>query len=210
MERIEVPWNKAKDLLYEGDVALVRGNGIYSWWIKHFTRGEYSHAGLIGFCGNFIELVHFREFEGGRSISLKREVNHYPGQIDIYRLIPEYNYCKYDSDVQKIEDKKIVLDGTILRKITNVMREWSGRDYGWGLIWKLMKQRLPFLRILYSPSFEDEKEDANDYTPVCSSSVVAAIRFHYFDIVPNLSDADVTPNDISHSAGVKYLFTLVP
>lgn len=210
MERIEVPWNNAKNLLMDADVLLFRGNGIYSWWIKHFTRGNYSHAAVAGFCGNFIECIEAREWKGIRSVSLRHEVNLYPGQIDVYRLVPKYIQPIYNADQQKVVENELTLDGTIRRKIVNIMREWGGRDYGWGLIWKLMKQRLPLLRMFYSPSFEDEKDDANNYTPVCSSAVVAAIRCHYFDIVPNLSDADITPSDLSHSTALKYLFTLVP
>ena len=65
-----IKYGRAKELIQEGDILLFRGSGIIGFLIKRYTAGVHSHVALAHKDGNILECVEFREFMGGRSVSL--------------------------------------------------------------------------------------------------------------------------------------------
>ena len=210
MEKINLGWNDARKLIEDADVLLFRGSGWYSKWIRFASRGEYTHAGLAAWCSDFLEILEFREWKGGRATSLRREVDNMPGEIDVFRLSHSASRLHYDASQDKILTDRIELWNPLKKEIVKEMREMLGIDYGWCRIWEMAKQRLPIMRLFFAPSYDDKADSPEGIYPVCSTAVVGAIRKHYIDLVPNLSDFEVTPSDIARSSHLNYLFTLVP
>lgn len=210
MNKIELNWNKARSIIDDADVLLFRGSGWYSKWIKFASRGEYTHAAIAGWCSDFLECLEFREWKGGRATSLRHEVDAMPGEIDVFRLSHYASMIHYDPVLDKIITDRVELSSTCKRDIVREMREMLGLDYGWKRIWEMAKQRLPLARFFFLPSYDDKAESPSDIYPVCSTAVVGAIRKHYIDVVPNLSDFEVTPSDLARASHLNYLFTLVP
>ena len=70
---ILVPYHEAKPYIEEADVLLFRGKGLSSWLIKRYGSGVHSHAGMAHWDGDNLECEEFREFKGGRAVSLKSQ-----------------------------------------------------------------------------------------------------------------------------------------
>lgn len=200
-----VPYDKAQHLIKEGDILLFRGRGLISRIIEWIGRGRYSHAALASIFPPIIECVEFREFKGGRSVNLMHEVEQYPNLIDVYRPVSKMRYAVVSNDGSDItiEEQWKVFDG---KKATNALRELTGLSYNWKLIWRLARYWIPIERLLVQPSYDDSAD--NRFNPVCSTAVARVIHSTFTDLVPNLADFEVTPDDLSRSALLNYLFTL--
>ena len=83
---ILVPYHEAKQSIKEADVLLYRGKGLVSWLIKRYGGGMHSHAAMAHWDGEHLECLEFREFKGGRSVSLKSQVATHPDNIDVFRV----------------------------------------------------------------------------------------------------------------------------
>ena len=90
-----VPFSKAISHLKEADILLFRGTGAISWAIKRYSGGIHSHAGMIHRDGEHIQCVEFREFKGGRSVSLKTQVESHPDTIDVFRVVDSLRYDSF-------------------------------------------------------------------------------------------------------------------
>ena len=131
---ILVPFSKALPHLKEADVLLFRGVGAVSWAIKRYSGGIHSHAGMIHRDGEHIQCVEFREFKGGRSVSLKTQVESHPDTIDVFRVVDSLRYDSFAmSELSGDVTGKMSLEFTddIAQKVTGTMMDLTGLPYGW-------------------------------------------------------------------------------
>ena len=205
---ILVPYHEAKTYIKEADVLLFRGEGLISWLIKRYGSGVHSHAGMAHWDGDNLECLEFREFKGGRGVSLERQVETHPDNIDVFRVSPiiSVNSFKNKSTETpyKHDSKKICFTDDVAKKTTDVMLDLTGLPYGWKNFWKLGKHYLPFVRLAKQNIKDDDPTDVF----VCSTAVAYAFRKAYIDPVPYLADAAVMPADLARSALFKYQFTI--
>jgi hypothetical protein len=191
---ILVPYHEAKQSIKEADVLLYRGKGLVSWLIKRYGGGMHSHAAMAHWDGEHLECLEFREFKGGRSVSLKSQVATHPDNIDVFRVA---NLIEYG-------DERHELTEDIAGNIVDIMIKNTGLPYGWKNFWKLGKHYVPFLRLAKQNMKDDDPADVF----VCSTAVAYAFRKAYIDPVPYLADAAVMPADLARSALFKYQFTI--
>ena len=189
-----VPYQEALNQIKEADVLLFRGEGLISWLIKRYGSGVHSHVGIAHWDDDDLQCLEFREFKGGRAVSLKRVVENHPDNIDVFRVANsiEFGDVKYE-----LTDE--VADG-----ITDVMKGITGLPYGWKNFWKLGRHYLPFCRL----AEQNVKDDDPTNVFVCSTAVAYGYRIAYVDPVPYLADSAVTPADLARSAIFQYKFTI--
>ena len=189
-----IPYSEAAPLIQEADILLFRGKGIMSWLIQRYGSGVHSHVGIAHWDNKNLQCVEFREFKGGRSVSLKRQVNSNPSGIDVFRAASRVDYG----------NDSYVLDELTKSKITTIMLKLTGLPYGWTNIYKLVKHYLPFCRL----AKQNIKDDNATKIFVCSTAAAYAYRMAYIDPVPYLADSAVTPSDLARSSLFEYQFTL--
>ena len=190
----KIPYSEAKKLIKEGDVLLFRGKGIISWLIKRYGSGLHSHAAIAHWDGDHLQCVEFREFKGGRSVSLRTQVNDTPSGSDVFRSAQKVQY----------EKEGYNLTDAIRSKISSILMLLTGLPYGWKNIWKLGLHYFPFCRL--AP--QNTKDEDPTKVFVCSTAVAYAYRMAYIDPVPYLADSAVTPADLARSALFQYQFTI--
>ena len=134
-----IPYSEAMPLIQEADILLFRGKGVMSWLIKRYGSGVHSHVGIAHWDNENLQCVEFREFKGGRSVSLKTQVDNSPFGIDVFRAAKRVDY----------ENDSYVLDDLTKSKVTTIMLKLTGLPYGWRNIWKLVKHYLPFCRLAH-------------------------------------------------------------
>ena len=191
---ILVPYHEAKQYIKEADVLLFRGKGLVSWLIKRYGGGMHSHAAMAHWDGDHLECLEFREFKGGRSVSLKSQVATHPDNIDVFRV----------ASLIEHDDEKHMLTEDTSDRITDIMIKNTGLPYGWKNFWKLGKHYVPFLRLAKQNMKDDDPTDVF----VCSTAVAYAFRKAYIDPVPYLADTAVMPADLARSALFQYQFTI--
>ena len=189
-----IPYSEATPLIQEADILLFRGKGIMSWLIQRYGSGVHSHVGIAHWDNENLQCVEFREFKGGRSVSLKRQVNSNPFGIDVFRAAKRVDY----------ENDSYILDELTKSKITTIMLKLTGLPYGWTNICKLIKHYLPFCRLAQ----QNIKDNNATKIFVCSTAAAYAYRMAYIDPVPYLADSAVTPSDLARSSLFEYQFTL--
>ena len=221
---ILVPYHEAKQHIREADVLLFRGKGLSSWLIKRYGSGVHSHAGMAHWDGErlangamagnggHLQCVEFREFKGGRAVSMKSQVETHPDNIDVFRAASPLTYSSFSAWPENEEKRSIKIDYVedriqkpfTPRDITDVMINLTGLPYGWKNIWKLARHYLPFCRL--APQNIKDDDPMNVF--VCSTAVAYAYRQAYIDPVPYLADSAVMPADLARSALFKYQFTI--
>ena len=189
-----VPYHEALDQIKEADVLLFRGEGLISWLIKRYGSGVHSHAAMAHWDDDNLQCVEFREFKGGRAVSLKSQVETHPDNIDVFRV----------ADSIFFENEKYYLTEEISNKVTDVIHDITGLPYGWKNFWKLGKHYLPFCRL----AEQNIKDDDPTTIFECSTAVVYAYRMAYIDPVPYLAVSAVTPADLARSSVFQYKFTI--
>ncbi len=189
-----IPYSEAMPLIQEADILLFRGKGIMSWLIKRYGSGVHSHVGIAHWDNENLQCVEFREFKGGRSVSLKTQVDNSPFGIDVFRAAKRVDY----------ENDSYILDDLTKSKVTTIMLKLTGLPYGWRNIWKLVKHYLPFCRLAQ----QNIKDNNATKIFVCSTAAAYAYRTAYIDPVPYLADSAVTPSDLARSSLFEYQFTL--
>ena len=209
------PYQEAKSHIKEADVLLFRGEGLISWLIKRYGSGVHSHAAMAHWDGDNLECLEFREFKGGRGVSLERQVETHPDNIDVFRATPIISINEFTAWPENKEDRSIKIDykhdskkryfsDDVAKATTDVMSGLTGLPYGWKNFWKLGKHYLPFCRL----AEQNVKDDDPTNVFVCSTAVVYAYRKTYVDPVPYLADTAVTPADLARSALFQYQFTI--
>jgi len=203
---INMPYEEALKHIKEGDVLLFRGRGIISWLIKRYSSGVHSHAGVAHWDGETLECIEFREFKGGRAVSLKSQIESHPDNIDVFRALENIQYDEFvkAGRMGSMGIKYLTFDESVAKSVTRTMLEITGLDYGWKNFWRLARHYLPFYR-LAPQNMKDE--DPNDVF-VCSTAVAYAYRKNYMDPVPYLADSATTPADLARSPLFQYQFTI--
>jgi hypothetical protein len=198
-----VAYSKAKEVIKEGDILLFRGSGIIGFFIKRYTGGVHSHVGVVHKDGDILECVEFREFKGGRVVSLKGQVDAHPLKIDVFRPVSTISYDIMDTEgnIETLE-KKYTKD--VAKSMTEDIIRWTGQSYGWKNIWKMFSRFVPIVRLFKQNIDDDEVAHAK----VCSTAVTISLRRNYMDPVPYLADERVSPADLARSPLIQYLFTI--
>jgi len=226
MERVLIPYSQGKVLVNEADVLLFRGSGWASYFLSRSGKSTYTHVAMASWINGrantpdgILECVEFREGSpiaglfnsnaagSGRAVNLSREVNKYPGCIDVYRPIP---YCtKWVFDEEK-EDLKLERTFLVHKDVTDTMRKLTGLPYGWRRIWWLAKQSMAGFRLFTDVESLQDDESGDIIYPVCSTAVAYCFNKNGFDLINNKSDEWTEPGDVARSARLSYLFTLEP
>jgi hypothetical protein len=202
-----VNYNHIKQFIQEGDILLIRPKNIWGYFIAKAGYGLYSHTAMASWHNGTLECIEFKEFIGGRTISMDRAVSQYGDRIDFFRVLPqitELNF-KYSNNIlyeQKISKK---LDAY---KVTQYMRNLTGLPYGWLRVAIFLRRKVPFLRWLFSVSIDDKVSSQYYVYPVCSTAIALSYNKMYTDLVPFKSDFEVEPSDLSRSKMLYYMFTI--
>ena len=201
-----ISYTQARSLINEGDVVLIRGHSIWSWFIQKFGRSPYSHVGLASWHNgqNILELIEFREKIGGRSSNLSYTVKDNSGLIDIYR--PADYYQKVFFKHNQIYREQVKLD---TKAITNTLRNMTGRPYGWATIRRFVKRNMLVLRLVYKSTESINDKPKKLIYPVCSTAVAYAFNTNNFDLLRNKGDSWMEPGHIALSPLLHYLFTVI-
>lgn len=201
-----------KDELGDAWLLQFRGQGFVSWLIKFGSNGPWSHSGMVIrdvrghlMCGEV------REFKGGRLVTLKSQVEKFPGQIDVF----EPNFNGGWSEKYRPE------------KAAAFMVGMAGTDYGWYHVWQASLKHLPFVRlgIQYVASrfkwgrkylekcLRGQFRDAykKDRPPFCSMAVDSAYLYGGgVDVIKNRDSEFTEPSDLAYSMFFEYRYTLNP
>lgn len=200
-----VPFEEAKSLIKEGDILLFKGSGLIGFLIKRYTDGDHSHVAMAHLDGETWECVEFREFIGGRSVSLKSQVDANPTQIDVFRPLNKISYQEVDKESGKVVFINKSYDEETAKRTVQEIIKWTGQSYGWKNIWGMLVRFLPLVK-LFSKQNTDDDDLAK--AKVCSTAVTVALRKNYIDPVPYLADDRVSPADLARSPLLQYLFTI--
>ena len=221
------PLSAVEHLIKEGDVLLFRGKGITASFIRRSGKGVHTHAGLASWCceNTILEIVEVREWYGGRSVNLKGQLDA-DGRIDVFRPSSTVEWWQNANEGPPDDKLKILVKGEMPgsetiplpvivkktasyngRKATNYMRGLTGASYGWGLIWLIVRYKIPLLR-RYWPITTDDTWQPGGIFQVCSTAIAEAFCQTFVDLVPNLPNALVEPSDLARSPLLHYLFSI--
>ncbi len=200
-------YQTASKLIKEGDILLFRAPETvwsFGYWVAAYTGGIHCHVGLASKTddGGMVECVEFREFKGGRTVSLEQQVIEQSGQIDVFRPVRIVRSLEYKENV--VSEYLHKYDEVTARNVTDTMRRMTGSPYGWANIFNILKCYLPVIRL--RPRSKDDLQEPPVY--VCSTGVAYALRKHFVDPVPYTPDELTTPADIARSPILNYLFTI--
>ena len=177
-------------LIRDGDLLLMRGQGLVSRLIRIAGRSEYTHAARAVWWGDLLFCCEVREYLGGRAVTLASQVNKYPGRIDVFETNPSRRWRDYDRY------------GAV-----RYMRRLAGCDYGYLGVLKAALWHLPLWRFLVRPDMNDKKMTSQP--PFCSQACAMADRIGGgVDPVPHLADRVTEPADLARSSFYRYRFTL--
>jgi len=208
MQRIFIPFKKAKSHIKEADILLFRPAVWYEHILAITQMGEYSHVGLASWHNgnNLLEIIQFSGSDGGGNTkNLGRVVQQLPHLIDVYRVSDCRQGIFFNPATQAIETKKVVLPR---KQITNMLRSFTGLPYGWKGIWWFLKKWMVGLRLFYS--MQDVVNDTTQevVAPVCSTIIAHIFSHHDFDLIKNRADKYISPGVLALSTHLHYLFTL--
>lgn len=210
MNRHFLEFDKASEVLQEGDVLLFEGEGLTSFLIRRATEGVYSHVGVAsahGTNGSRIwECVEFKEHKGGRAINLRQYVESHKGFIDVFRVSDTKVVNHYNHMEHKVVE---TVRGLNYKNVTNTMRKMTGLPYGWRRIFWMAQNHIPLLRLFYNIDSVVNDASKDLIYPVCSTAVAYSFAKEGFDLVHHRSDMSTAPSDIARSPLLNYLFTLV-
>lgn len=211
-ELTELDFNQAAPLLQEADILLFRSRGFFSYLIKRVSEGLYSHVGIASSHYHdeddekIWECIEFREWKGGRSVSLQTYIRTEDVVIDVYRPTAKKIVMSYNTITDSIESKIVRLN---THDVTDTMRKMTGLPYGWRRIAWMAQFNLPVLRWFYSmESLVDDCCLEDLVYPVCSTAIAHSFSKAGYDLIHNRSDIATEPSDISRSALLNYLFTI--
>lgn len=205
----DINYGKALKLVQEGDILLFRIEGLVANIIQKAGEGKYSHVGVASWVnGNSIlECVEFKQWVGGRSVSLLNYVDKLPGMIDVYRPVNYFSSYVFNSETEQPELVRVEFDPI---EVTKTMRKMTGLPYGWRRIWWIAKHKLAIFKWFYDMDSLTDDSLQDIVYPVCGSAVAYAFSKHNYDLVKHRSDGYTEPSDIARSGRLSYLFTLVP
>jgi hypothetical protein len=189
---ILLAYGAARHQIRQADLLLFRRRGLSGAIIAAAGRSIYSHAALADWWEQDLFCTEVREWYGGRATLLSRQVDRWPGRIDVYATAPDGAWPEFDRHAT-----------------ARYMRRLAGCAYGWRGIIAAAVTRLPILRLLFPPIQRDDCQARRP--PFCSWAVTAACRLGGgTDPVPHLADCYTEPGDLARSPFFSYRFTLVP
>jgi len=201
-----IPYEEAKNIIKEGDILLFKGTGFIGFLIKRYTDGEHSHVAMAHLDGDTWECVEFREFIGGRSVSLRSQVSNNPTTIDVFRPLNNISYEDFNENNEIIIVNKRYTEEVAKNTVKDIIK-WTGQSYGWINIFTMIVRFIPFAKLLLKQDTDDD-DDELSHAKVCSTAVTIALRKNYMDPVPYLADDRVSPADLARSPLLQYLFTI--
>lgn len=185
-------YDDVRHLIQDADGLLFRHpKKLVSKAISVVGRSTYSHAAKAVWHGDILLCAEVREFKGGRLVTLRSQVEKYPGMIDVYKVnkvaFPDYDRWKAGEHMVRL----------------------AGQPYAYLDILRIALLHLPLVRWFAEPKTDDS------FTPVggkiCSMAVAEADRVGGgVDPVPHLADCETEPADISRSMLYQYSYTLLP
>jgi len=189
-------YRQARRLVRDGDLLLFRDR---SSAIAILGRGEYSHAATAWWHGSLrgpqrvLLLSEFRQWQGGRNVTLSSQVRGYPGRIDVFRP-------KCPSFVAAAAAEELV--------------RLAGHPYGWLGIARCGCFHAPLVRWL-APRIWDTSDTT--LSPrgcfFCSQACGWSGRKwarqlgDTWDPVPGLADWAIEPNHLAHSGSYERVLT---
>ncbi len=152
-------------------------------------RTIYCHAGTVEVDdAGSVWSLEMLQWKGGLRYPLWRYVQDYPGRMDVFFPNAGGRFS-YKPDLAVAEMRKLI-----------------SRPYGYGNILHVGLSYVPLVRLLVTPSLDDE---ANGYcAPHCSMARVIADTAGGVDPVCNTPAYATTPGDLARSLFFKYLYTL--
>lgn len=189
--RLLIEFSKAAPAILDADLLLYRRRGM----ISIGGRGVHCHAAKASWVGKGLDVLmclETRSIVGARAVTLRSQVDRYPGQIDVYETNPDGRWPEYD---RRGADRRM----------------WcvAGKKYGYvGLVLAALLH-LPIVRWFVRADIDDQSFDRRP--PFCSHACAYADRVGGgVDPVPYLADRLTEPADLARSPFYHYLFTLVP
>ena len=180
--------DEAEPLIRTGYLGLLRRRSL----ISIVGGGPFTHAMLFGPVAGVKMVGEVREFHGGRLVTLRSQVQKYPGMIDVYR--PRL------SDAQ-------------LREAWRLMVEMSGCSYNYWAIWQAYILHVFGIRVCIKADYNDGcySEAFDPSSPrFCSWAVSTCYRLGAKnDPVHNLPDKLNEPSHLGQSDLFDPMFTLV-
>lgn len=211
MQYCRIPYNEAEPLIQEGDFLLFRNRSFFSFFIRDATKSRYSHISMASWLydenGNkaMLEAVEFKEFKGGRTVSLREYVNTTKAQIDVFRIQQLHEWNSFDCNKKEVETYFLNFGG---RRVTNEIRKYTSAPYGWIRIWNIILNYIPLYYTFFGND-EDDKNMCTKFRPsVCSTIIANALASQYVDIFPFKNNDFVSPGMFSQNPLLTYLFTL--
>lgn len=149
MMTLSEAWNKIRP----GDVLFYEGVSVISWWIRAVTSyppSKVSHVGLLGDHRDehgsieSYSVVEFREFRGGREVSLDLEIEKNSGRLHIFR--PSEVFTEYHPDESgEMTQTSMAFEG---HRVVSRMREITGLPYNYRMIVCTFLWKMPVLRMI--------------------------------------------------------------
>ena len=163
------------DHLKTCDILLYKGKGLTSWLIQVGTGSRYNHVAVVVHPGMNLAIESNTGHQAGvRALDLRKLVD---SEIDVVRVKSEFTY-----------DPKQVISYLVGH---------LGAKYDW---WGVA--RLGALKLFQLKEQSNKWQKEQDY--FCSELVYEAFKETGLDIVPQVSEADVTsPGDIAASERVE-------
>lgn len=205
---MKIKYNKAKNIIKDGDVLLFRHGKFPSvgWWIGKYTKSPYSHVGLAHWENDKLYCVEFREFIGSRQYEMDKYIDE-GAEIDVFRCVETVILPKILSENDKIELGYDVyeFDADVALKVIDTAKKFIGQKYSWWTIWQLSKTYMPIIRFRSNVT-KNGKVKKESF--VCSTLVNYAFRINFIDPIPFLSDSYTTPGDLARSPLFRKLFEI--
>lgn len=173
--------------LQTGDIVLFSGKGGVSDWIKWFTRGTWSHVGMVvrvpdwdmvmlwesTTLSNLPDIESGKETKGVQLVSLSKRIQTYKGEVAVRRLNADRTPA-------------------MLRALQTLRREVAGRQYE--------ADKIELIRAALDGPFGANREDLSSL--FCSELVAEA--YQRMGLLPDGTGAkpsnEYTPKDFSNQA----------
>lgn len=178
-------YDDAIEQIQDADILLLQRRSV----IASVGRGVHSHAAMAAWWGPELMCLEMLQFRDGRAVTLRSQVERWPGRWDVFESNPEDRYC-FDRS-----------------QAVRTMRQFAGTPYGWWNVARAGFLHLPVVRLLVPAETDDTANGT--YPPFCSQAVSRAVRDGGVDPVPNLADRLTEPADLARSSFFRYRFTLI-
>src|ERR1700722_9046412 len=162
-----------KAIIEPGDIIAIKGNGIVSGLIAHFSRGPISHVGLVTCSGpDYDSILVTQSLDTIKTITLAETM-----------ASSKYGYCLHSN----------IIDGDSRLKISNYALAQLGHVYPYSnIFWQLIKA------ITGNAKYTEYLDKPRSVMEICSELVAYSYLEAGLDFT--ISPQDITPSDIFHYA----------